>query len=142
MGQAGLGGIALLWAVWQLLIREAVDPTASAGGCFLAAAGILSLATLKAPGLAPASLILLLGFGNGNRVLSGLGVAALLGYLSFYYYNERAKFTTNAFFFQEGDVKLYDPARYGEFRTGANGDAILTGLRGRDLVPLGGRERP
>ena len=62
--------------------------------------------------------------------------------MSFYYYNQRAKFTTNAFFFQEGDVKLYDPARYGEFRTGANGDAILTGLRGRDLVPLGGRERP
>ena len=79
MGQAGLGGIALLWAVWQLLIREAVVPTASAGGCFLATAGILALATLKVPGLAPASLILLLGFGNGNRVLSGLGVAALLG---------------------------------------------------------------
>ena len=76
---AGLGGIALLWAVWQLLIREAVVPTASAGGCFLATAGILALATLKVPGLAPASLILLLGFGNGNRVLSGLGVAALLG---------------------------------------------------------------
>jgi hypothetical protein len=87
---AGLGGIALLWAVWRLLIREAVEPASRAGGCILAAAGILALATLKAPSLAPATLILLLGYGNGNRVLSGLGVAALLGYLSFYYYSLEA----------------------------------------------------
>lgn len=87
---AGLGGIALLWAVWRLLIREAVEPASRAGVRTLAAAGILVLATLKAPGLAPATLILLLGYGNGNRVLFGLGVAALLGYLSFYYYSLEA----------------------------------------------------
>lgn len=55
--------------------------------------------------------------------------------------DQQAKFATNAFFFQEGDAKLYEAARYGEFRTGAKGDAILTGLRGQDLVPLGGHER-
>jgi hypothetical protein len=87
---AGLGGIALLWAVGRLLIREDVEPTSRAGGSILASAGILALATLKAPGLAPATLILLLGYGNGNRVLAGLGVAALLGYLSFYYYSLEA----------------------------------------------------
>jgi uncharacterized membrane-anchored protein len=54
---------------------------------------------------------------------------------------ERAKFATNAFFFQEGDAKLYEAARYGEFRAGAKGEAILTGLRGQDRVPLGGHER-
>lgn len=87
---AGLGGIALLWAVRRLLIREGVEPASGTGWRILAAAGILALATLKAPGLAPATLILLLGHGNGNRVLSGLGVAALLGYLSFYYYSLEA----------------------------------------------------
>ncbi len=79
---AGLGSIALLWTVWRLLARESARSPA-----FLVAAGILALANLKAPGLAPAALILLLGYGNGNRVLFGLGVAGLLGYLSFYYYS-------------------------------------------------------
>lgn len=87
---AGLGGIALLWAVHRLLVREAVQPASGAGWRILAATGILAVANLKAPGLAPATLILLLGYGNGNRVLSGLGVAALLGYLSFYYYSLEA----------------------------------------------------
>jgi len=47
------------------------------------------------------------------------------------------KLATNAFFFREGDAELYEAARYGEFRVGANGEAILTGLRGSDLQPLG-----
>jgi uncharacterized membrane-anchored protein len=54
---------------------------------------------------------------------------------------EQAKFATNAFFFQEGDAKLYEAARYGEFRADANGEVLLTGLRGQDLAPLGGKER-
>ncbi len=51
----------------------------------------------------------------------------------------RVRFATNAFFFQEGDAALYEPARYGEFRADEGGDVILTGLRGQDLAPLGGR---
>lgn len=51
--------------------------------------------------------------------------------------NDQARFATNAFFFQEGDAGLYEAARYGEFRVGANGEAILTGMRGGDLSPLG-----
>lgn len=46
------------------------------------------------------------------------------------------RFATNAFFFQEGEAKRYQPARYGEFRVDAGGEAILTGLRdarARDL---------
>lgn len=84
---AALSGLVLLWSVWQLLSREAVRPNAGSGLGILMATLILALATLKAPGLAPATLILLLGHANGNRVLAGLGVAALLGYLSFYYYS-------------------------------------------------------
>jgi uncharacterized membrane-anchored protein len=47
------------------------------------------------------------------------------------------RLATNAFFFQEGDSSLYEDARYGEFRVGVNGDAILTGMRNRTLEPLG-----
>jgi uncharacterized membrane-anchored protein len=49
----------------------------------------------------------------------------------------RVKFATNAFFFQEGTAKLYEAARFGEFRVAASGELLLTGLRGKDLEPLG-----
>jgi len=55
--------------------------------------------------------------------------------------DERAKFATNAFFFQEGDANLYGAARYGEFRADTKGEAILTGLRGQDMVRLGGHDQ-
>ncbi len=84
---AGLGGIALLWAVWRLLVREGVARASRTGAGLLAAAGIVALAGLEAPGLPPAVLVLLLGQAGGNRLLLGLGVLALLGYLSFYYYS-------------------------------------------------------
>ncbi len=51
--------------------------------------------------------------------------------------NQQAKFATNAFFFQEGNAALYQGARYGEFRVGASGEAILTGLRAQNLELLG-----
>jgi uncharacterized membrane-anchored protein len=47
------------------------------------------------------------------------------------------KFATNAFFFQEGDAKKYTAAHYGEFRVASDGEAILTGLRDKDTLPLG-----
>jgi uncharacterized membrane protein len=31
--------------------------------------------------------VLVIGFANGNRVLAGLGIIAMLGYLSHYYYS-------------------------------------------------------
>lgn len=49
----------------------------------------------------------------------------------------RVKFATNAFFFQEGTAKLYEAARFGEFRVALSGELLLTGLRGKDLEPLG-----
>jgi uncharacterized protein DUF4401 len=87
---AALNGVVLLWAVRGMLAREAVDESSRAGLCILAAAGLLALTSLNAPGLALAVLIMLLGFGNGNIVLLGLGIATLLGYLSFYYYSLEA----------------------------------------------------
>jgi len=46
------------------------------------------------------------------------------------------KFATNAFFFQEGTGRRYEAARYGEFRVAPDGELLLTGLRGAELVSL------
>ena len=51
--------------------------------------------------------------------------------------DRQPRFGTNAFFFQEGTAERYASARYGEFRVAADGEAILTGLRGADLRGLG-----
>jgi uncharacterized membrane-anchored protein len=55
--------------------------------------------------------------------------------------NGQAKFATNAFFFQEGHAERYQNARFGEFRVGSDGDAILTRMRDENLVLLGTEER-
>lgn len=86
LADAALRGAALVWVVYEVLRREAIDPFANSGSRLLLASGLLAVAGLKAPGLAPATMILLLGFAHGNVTLAGLGVAALLGYLSTYYF--------------------------------------------------------
>ncbi len=82
----GLCGVALLWALWRWL-RHAGCPLHGPGARSLLLIGVvLAAASVKAPGLAPTVLLLFLGYAHGNRVLLGVGVAALLGYLGFYYY--------------------------------------------------------
>ena len=56
--------------------------------------------------------------------------------------NRRPQFATNAFFFQEGDADLYTTARYGAFRVGSDGEAILTELWDEDFKPLGSSSVP
>lgn len=46
------------------------------------------------------------------------------------------KFGTNAYFFQEGQAQRFAAARYGEFRVAADGEAILTLMRDKDLRVL------
>ena len=48
-------------------------------------------------------------------------------------------FATNAFFFEEGQARAYEAAAYGEFRVGADGDMILTGMRNARFEVLGDR---
>lgn len=48
----------------------------------------------------------------------------------------RAKFATDAYFFQEGRADDFSDAAYGEFRVGGDGEMILTGLRGPRLEKL------
>jgi uncharacterized membrane-anchored protein len=43
---------------------------------------------------------------------------------------------TDAWFFTEGEAARWAPARFGEFRVNASGQALLVGLRGADLQPL------
>ena len=46
------------------------------------------------------------------------------------------KFATNAWFFEEGAARRYEPARYGEFRVAPDGELLLTRMRDKDLQPL------
>jgi len=69
-----------------LLAREDVPLESAQGKIAFVGAVILAVATLKAPGIGPAAAVLVIGFANGNRVLAGFGILALLGYLSHYYY--------------------------------------------------------
>jgi hypothetical protein len=80
------GGLAFLWAALVLLKQEGVDFRARSGAALLSLALLLALINLKLTCLAPCLILLLLGYGQGNRVLTGLGVVALLAYLNFYYY--------------------------------------------------------
>jgi hypothetical protein len=87
---AAAAGAVLLWAVVALLRREGVALASGPGKSALAGAAILAVASLKAPGIGPATAILLVGYANGNRLLAGLGIATLIGYLSHYYYSLQA----------------------------------------------------
>jgi uncharacterized membrane protein len=52
----------------------------------LVAAAAIGAASFKAPGVAGGLMIVSLGFAHGNRVLTGVGIAALLFFISSYYY--------------------------------------------------------
>lgn len=76
-----------IYVVHQLLVRNGVQPTSTAGLAALGAAVAVSVATMKAGGVAAALLVLMLGFARGNRALFGLGVVGMLGHLSYFYYS-------------------------------------------------------
>ena len=71
-----------------------------------------------------------------KRLAKGMEVSEGETLLRYRIRNQKPKFATNAFFFQEGKADHYAGARYGEFRVSPNGDMILTGLRGVDFQQL------
>jgi len=77
---------ALLGAVFVLLRRNGWRLVETKTFFALLATAVIGVASFKAPGIAGGLLIILLGFSSGNRVLTGLGIAALLFYVSSYYY--------------------------------------------------------
>ena len=50
--------------------------------------------------------------------------------------NNTIKFATNAFFFQEGHAKVYQNARYGQFRVDKKGELLLTSMYDDKLKKL------
>jgi len=85
-----LSAAVLLWVAVALVRREGVDPASPIGLTAGAAALVLGLASVTAPGLASALLILLLGFAIGNRILVALGILSLLGFVTHFYYSLHA----------------------------------------------------
>jgi len=85
-----LVGIVLLWVVWHLLVRG--QPATHRKLAIAALVGVITLVlvSFKAPGLAVGAAIICLGQAHGNRVLTGIGIAALLAYASAYYYSLEA----------------------------------------------------
>lgn len=59
-------------------------------GALLIAIVALSASAIYIPGIMLGTLIMLLGFNHSNRVLSGIGILALLFYVSSYYYQLHA----------------------------------------------------
>ena len=76
----------LLYVVYRILERYGATVSSTTGVSSLAAAAIISAATLRAPGIVSSLVIVLLGFASGNRALLGLGIAGMLSYLSYFYY--------------------------------------------------------
>jgi len=52
------------------------------------------------------------------------------------------KFATNAFFFQEGHGKYYEPALYGQFRVDDRGELLLVAMYSKNLEQLIGPPPP
>jgi uncharacterized membrane protein len=76
----------ILWLCLDLLKRLAV-PLASRSGLAVLGVTVAVVALIfPVPGLGAALLLVLLGFGGGNRVLLGLGLLSLATFLSHYYY--------------------------------------------------------
>jgi hypothetical protein len=75
-----------LYTVYRLALREGFGikdrPTQAA----LLAGAVIALTSFKAPGIAVGLAVVLLGYANANRVLTGLGLFSLIVYLSLYYY--------------------------------------------------------
>jgi uncharacterized membrane-anchored protein len=69
------------------------------------------------------------GVGRFRRLADGQARAPNEIALRYRVRNGQPNFATNAYFFEEGQARAYESAAYGEFRVGADGDMILTGLR-------------
>jgi hypothetical protein len=81
-----VAGLVFVYVVWQLRERAGVEPDSPGGIVTVAAAIVVALCGLAAPGISAAILVLALGFANGSRVLMGLGLLSFGGYLSHFYY--------------------------------------------------------
>jgi len=125
-----------------LLELAPIDPRSLMQGDYMALRFRIAGDALGAPEVRPADGLLVVAIdGNGvasfRRFDDGQPVAADEARLRYRIRDGQMKLATNAFFFEEGQGKVFAPARYGEMRVAPNGDAILTGLRDAQRAPLG-----
>jgi hypothetical protein len=80
----------LVWTAVLSCRRQGFPPGSRTALAAAGAAILFGLLSLKAPGLASATLILLLGFAAGNRILGALGILSLLGFVAHFYYSLQA----------------------------------------------------
>jgi hypothetical protein len=85
VGEA-LPGVVLIAVVYRLLARANGDLPQSSRFVPLVAAVVVAAVSVQAPGIATGLTIVVVGYANGNRTLTGLGIIALLVYVSAYYY--------------------------------------------------------
>lgn len=78
--------LTFLSVVKQQLDKETILLSSPVGKIAMSAALLLGALSFVAQGMATALLILLLGFTSSNRLLMGLGLLALGGFMSHYYY--------------------------------------------------------
>jgi hypothetical protein len=78
--------LTFLGVVKHLLDRETILLSSRIGMIAIGAVLLLGVLSFVAHGMTTALLILLLGFATGNRLLMGLGLMALGGFISHYYY--------------------------------------------------------
>ena len=81
-----LPGLVLVAVVWRLQARRGSDLDDKNTLVAVFAAALVTAASFKAPGIATGLTLVLLGYANANRSLVGLGLIALVSYLSAYYY--------------------------------------------------------
>lgn len=81
-----LTGVPTMYLIYRLLQRHGVAAASRTGVLTLGAAVAVIVVARDAPGVTAALLVLILGYATGGRVLLGIGVVALLAWLSHYYY--------------------------------------------------------
>ena len=82
----GLLTLASLYAAYLILKRYHIKLLSAAGLLISAAIVLLGIMSIYVSGLLATSLIIIIATANSQRVLLGLGVIALVGYIFWYYY--------------------------------------------------------
>ena len=123
-----------------LLELAPVDPRSMMQGDYMALDFRLNRELVEQPrGKRDGRVVLALnerGVGSFLRFDDGSPLEPRQALLRYRVREDQPKIATNAFFFQEGEGKRYETARYGEFRVAPDGEAILTGLRDAGLREL------
>jgi uncharacterized membrane protein len=91
-----LVAVIFLVVVFILLKRMDIAVASRTGITVYAGATLVMAASVVAPGIAPALLVLIVGFSVCSQVMVGLGLVAIGGFLSNYYYMMQSTLLTKS----------------------------------------------